>query len=77
TSVSNECLVEKESEVDVPACKSIAIKKEDQGLHFMSCACIQNIRVQIKEPIKRHEDCEVQACLFFSFLAQLYLVELR
>nr|GEY80331.1 reverse transcriptase domain-containing protein [Tanacetum cinerariifolium] len=38
TFISNECLVEKESEVEVPVCKSIAIKKEDQGLHFMSCA---------------------------------------
>ncbi|GJU88126.1 plastocyanin-like protein [Tanacetum coccineum] len=34
----NECLVEEESEVEVPVCKSIAIKKEDQDLHFMSCA---------------------------------------
>nr|GEW15642.1 hypothetical protein [Tanacetum cinerariifolium] len=38
TFISNECLVEKESEVEVPVCKSIAIKKEDQGLHFMRCA---------------------------------------
>ncbi|GJV10727.1 hypothetical protein Tco_1352268 [Tanacetum coccineum] len=34
----NECLVEEESEVEVPVCKSIAIKKEDRDLHFMSCA---------------------------------------
>ncbi|GKA08846.1 hypothetical protein Tco_0688177 [Tanacetum coccineum] len=38
TSISNECLMEEESEVEVPVRKSIAIKKEDQDLHFMSCA---------------------------------------
>ncbi|GKD32530.1 hypothetical protein Tco_1248039 [Tanacetum coccineum] len=38
TSIFNKCLVEEESEVEGPVCKSIVIKKEDQDLHFMSCA---------------------------------------
>nr|GEY74031.1 hypothetical protein [Tanacetum cinerariifolium] len=38
TSISYECLVEEESVVEVPVLKSIAMKKEYQDLHSMSCA---------------------------------------
>nr|GEX83293.1 hypothetical protein [Tanacetum cinerariifolium] len=60
TFISNECLVEKESEVEVPVCKSIAIKKEDQGLYFMSCARKCNGQCMHSE----HQSANQKRCSF-------------